>query len=131
MKLSFAVLLLSLFPSVALAQEPAPLDLGAVDPAMLEDFYHPWIISNQDGSRTCRVVLKREETIGGNEIDVDPACASVFPVMGEIAAWRLVENWGIVLADATRRTRLLFTTPDAIYIADDEVDGIYSIALED
>lgn len=47
--------------------------------------------------------------------------------MADIAAWRLMENWGIDLADAERKTRSRFTTPDDAYIAEQDTDGISTI----
>ena len=100
---------------------------GGVDPDLLKSFYGPWVISNQAGDKTCKIDLKAEPTIGGSVIDVDPGCAKVFPVMDEIAAWRLMEGWGIDLVDATKKTVIRFTTPDAEYVANPEIDGIYTI----
>ena len=111
----------------ALAQELLPMNTTGVDPDMLKSFYGSWVIANQAGDKTCKVELKDEETIGGSAIDIDPGCPKVFPVMDEIAAWRLMEGWGIDLVDATRKTRIRFTTPDAAYIAQPEVDGIFTI----
>ena len=125
------VSLLVLSAGLARADDLVPMDTSAVDPALLVDFYGPWIISDESGARTCRVVLEKDATIGGSAIEVDPGCAAVFPVMDEIASWRLLEGWGIALADATRKTRLVFTTPDERYVARDEVDGIFTIAPEE
>jgi hypothetical protein len=47
--------------------------------------------------------------------------------MDGIAAWRLMQDWGIDLVDATRKTRIRFTTPDDAYVAEPEVDGILTI----
>jgi hypothetical protein len=85
------------------------------------------VIASQAGDKTCKVELGSEPTIGGSVIDIDPGCAGTFPVMDEIAAWRLMESWGIDLVDATRKTRVRFTTPDAAYVAEPEVDGIFTI----
>lgn len=128
MKSTFSLALALLLATPALAQDDlVPMDLSEVDPALVEDMFGPWEIADETGKKTCRVELKKDETIGGMEIDVDPACAGVFPVMGEIAAWRLMESWTIVLADATRKTRLVFFTPDERYVARDEVDDIFTI----
>ena len=70
---------------------------------------------------------RRVSRICGSVIDVDPDCAKIFPVMADIAAWRLMENWAIDLADAERKTRIRFTTPDDAYVADPETDGIFTI----
>lgn len=113
----------------ALAQEnPRPMDLKEVDPAMVADMFGTWIITDERGKKRCEVVLKANATIGGQEIVVKPGCKKAFPVMDEIAAWRLGEGWAIMLVDATRKVREVFTTPDDRYIARDEVDGMFTIA---
>lgn len=109
------------------AQDKQPLDLNAVDPSMLEGFFGPWQIQNEDGSKTCDVTLSRDETIGGMVIGIADDCATAFPLMGEIAAWRLYDGFDIVLVDATRKERVRFYTPDAGYIATDNPDGIATI----
>lgn len=118
-------LLALMFSGTALAQ--APLDLDTVDPAMAADFLGDWTIQNADGSKTCKVTLHKEQVIGGMQIDVDPACAKVFPVMDDVASWRLLEGWEIVLVDATRKSLIRFFTPDNAYVADPETDGISTI----
>lgn len=125
------VSVLALSTALAHADDLVLMDTSAVDPALLEDFYGPWIVSDESGARLCRVVLEKDATIGGSAIEVDPGCAAVFPVMDEIASWRLLESWGIAFADATRRTRIVFTTPDERYVASEEVDGIFTIAPEE
>lgn len=109
------------------ADELMPMDTASVDPDLLKSMYGPWVITDQSGGKRCNVVLKDEPTIGGSVIDVDPGCATVFPVMADIAAWRLMESWAIYLVDAERKTRIRFTTPDDAYVADPETDGIYTI----
>lgn len=104
-----------------------PLDLAGVDPGLAEDMFGHWIVSSADGERICDVELLREPAIGGMQIDVDPGCEALFPVMGDIAAWRLLEGWVIDLADAERKTRIRFSTPDERYVAFPEVDGIATI----
>ncbi len=128
MRAVFLAALLSIAASPSLAQaDLKPMDPAEVDPAMLEDFYGPWQIMDESGKKACRVVLKKDVTIGGQEIEIDPACARVFPVMDEIAAWRLMEGWAIDLADATRNRRIRFFTPDERYVAEPETDGIFTI----
>ena len=104
------------------------MDLDSIDPAMIVDFLGDWSIQNEDGSKACKVTLSREATIGGLAIDVDPDCAKVFPVMDEVVAWRLYEDWQIVLVDATRKLLIRFSTPDNTYVAAPETDGITTIA---
>jgi hypothetical protein len=124
----FFLAVVALPVGAAFADDLKPMDPnGGVDPELLKAFYGPWVISNQAGDKTCKVDLKDEPTIGGSVIDVDPGCAKVFPVMDNIAAWRLMEGWGIDLVDATKKTVIRFTTPDAEYVADPEIDGIFTI----
>jgi hypothetical protein len=126
MRVAFFSMLLAM-PVAASAQDLMPMDTSGVDPELLKSFYGPWVIVDRSGDKTCKVELKDEPTIGGSVIDIDPHCPKVFPIMEEIGAWRLMESWGIDLVDATRKTRIRFTTPDAAYVADPEVDGIFTI----
>jgi hypothetical protein len=112
--------------SAASGQTLKLMDLKEVDPALLRDIYGTWELQDAKAGR-CRVVLKSESTIGGSQIDVTKDCARTFPVMGEIAAWRLYEGWTIGFADATRKLRIRFLTPDNRYVAEPETDGIFTI----
>jgi hypothetical protein len=122
---------LGLFIALAPALAQQPLDLDTVDPAMVADFLGDWIIQNADASKTCKVTLHKDQVIGGMQIDVDPECGKVFPVMNDVAAWRLYEDWVIVLIDATRKSLIRFSTPDNAYVADPEADGITTIVKHD
>ncbi|MDR7219964.1 AprI/Inh family metalloprotease inhibitor [Aminobacter aminovorans] len=117
----------SLLSGLAQADDLHSLDLDALDKAEVADFLGKWQIRNEAGDKSCDVVLKREMTIGGMQIDVDPACAKAFPIMDEIAAWRLKEGWAIDLVDAVRQMRLRFTVPDVSYVAVQDADGIFTI----
>lgn len=125
--LAIAVIATSLAGSTA-AQSAEPIDIATLDEAGQGDILGAWIISDQAGAKTCRVTFGSEATIGGYVIEVDPACATAFPVMDEVAAWRLYENWQIVLADATRKELIRFSTPDDAYVAEPETDGIFTIS---
>ncbi len=108
-------------------EELAPMDTGDVDQDLLQSMYGPWVIVDKSETKRCKVVLKDGQTIGGSEIEVDPGCAKLFPIMNEITAWRLMQGWGIDLVDATRKTRMRFTTPDDAYVAEPQTDGIFTI----
>jgi hypothetical protein len=114
-------------PAAAAAQQLKPMDISGVDPAMLKDIYGNWEIQDAKGRKRCRVTLKSESTIGGSEIEIAKGCAKTFPIMDEITAWRLYENWTIGFADATRKLRIRFNTPDDRYVAEPETDGIFTI----
>ncbi len=125
MKRLIFALLLGTTP--ALAQSTAPLDLNAVDPSLLEGFFGTWQVQDADGGKTCDVELTREDAIGGMVIKVAEGCAAAFPVMGNVASWRLYENFEIVFADAARKELIRFYVPDNSYVATPEVDGIVTI----
>jgi hypothetical protein len=112
--------LLVLLPMPAKAHdfEPVkPLNVDTVDPAMLGDVFGAWEIRDKSGKRRCQVTLLKDAGIGGYQIDVATACKAAFPIMGDIAAWRLNQGWSIDLVDALRKTRIRFETPDSRYIA--------------
>jgi len=94
-----------------------PLDVASVDPAMLADVYGAYEIRDKSGKKRCRINLMKDVGIGGYQIDVAPGCDKTFPIMGDIAAWRLLENWTVDLVDALRKTRVRFETPDDRYVA--------------
>ena len=116
----------------AAAQEPVfeplpPLGLDSVDPELADEMFGRWIIGSANGDRQCEVELLREPAIGGMQIDIGPGCEAAFPVMADIAAWRLLEGWAIDLADGERKTRIRFSTPDERYVASPEIDGIVTL----
>jgi len=131
---SFA-LFLSMTLAPAWAQQPQfeplpPLDPESADKELAEEMFGRWLISDASGDRVCGVAFGRDPTIGGMEIEVDPQCGQLFPVMGDVTAWRLLEGWVIDLVDAERKTRVRFETPDESYVAVPEVDGIVTIEPE-
>ena len=98
-------------------QPAKPLDVKSLDAAMLSDICGAWEIRDKSGKRRCRVTLLKDFGIGGYQIEVAPGCDKAFPVMGDITAWRLLENWTIDLVDGLRKTRQRFETPDNRYVA--------------
>lgn len=123
-----AAALLIASPAAAQFEPLKPLDLKKVDPAFAGDIFGPWEIRDSSGRKRCRIALKKEQAIGGYAIEVAENCKKTFPVMDEIAGWRLYESWTIDLIDATRKTRVRFSTPDERYVAIPEVDGIAALA---
>jgi len=123
--LAGACALLLAAPAAAHDFEPAkPLNLSGVDPAMLTDLYGAWEIRDAAGKRRCRVTLLKDAGIGGYQIEVAPGCAKAFPVMDDIAAWRVNEGWSIDLVDALRKVKVRFETPDERYVAFGEARDI-------
>lgn len=124
--LAAAILIAS--PVAAQFETLQPLNLKEVDPALIGDAFGVWEIRDRSGKKRCRIVLKKEQAIGGYAIEVAGNCGKSFPVMNDIAGWRLLEGWTIDLIDATRRTRVRFSTPDNRYVAIPEIDGIETLA---
>ena len=120
-----------LLATPAWADDLKPMDLSAADPDMLAEFFGPWEIQSAGGDKTCDVTLSRDEAIGGMTIEVGGDCAETFPVMGKVAAWRLYEDWTIVLVDAERKELIRFSAPDEEYMATPEADGIATIVQPD
>jgi hypothetical protein len=118
-------------PAFAFEFEPAkPLDLKSVSPELLAGIYGPWEIRDKSGKKRCRIDLKKEFGIGGYQVEVAPGCEKAFPVMGDVAAWRLLEGWSIDLVDPLRKTRVRFETPDNRYVAfgdKNDIADIYEI----
>ena len=108
-------------------QPAKPLDVKSLDPSMLTDIYGAWEIRDKSGKRRCRVTLLKDFGIGGYQIEVAPGCDKTFPVMGDITAWRLLENWTIDLVDGLRKTRVRFETPDNRYVAFGDAKDIAGI----
>jgi Protease inhibitor Inh len=104
-----------------------PLDVTGVDPGLLANAFGTWEIRDKSGKRRCRIELKKESGIGGYQIDVAADCTKAFPVMGDISAWRLLQNWTIDLVDPLRKTRLRFETPDDRYVALGEASDVAGI----
>lgn len=125
------IVLAVLMASPASAEDLQPMDLAAVDPGMLDEFFGPWEIQSADGARTCDVDLSRDSTIGGMALAIADGCAGTFPVMARVAAWRLYDNWTIVLVDAERQELIRFAAPDDAYVATPETDGIATIVQPD
>jgi len=114
----FAALVLG-FAGSAAAYDFAPLkplDTREVDPALRKDLYGAYEIRDRAGRKRCRLVLSREPAIGGMAIEVAPGCEKAFPVMADIAGWRVLEGWAIDLIDPLRKTVIRFETPDNRYV---------------
>lgn len=117
--------MLAWLPSIASAQPV--MDLQAVDPVLTKDLYGRWELRDATGRKHCQIELQPAVTLGGQRLHIEKACHALFPIMQDITAWRLLENWVIVFSDATRQSRIRFYTPDNRYVADPEVDGISTL----
>lgn len=118
-------------PAAAYDFEPVkPLDISAVDPALLSDVFGAYEIRDKSGQKRCRINLMKEFGIGGYQLDIAPGCDKAFPIMGDLGAWRLLEGWTIDLVDPLRKTRIRFETPDNRYAPfgdDKDIAGMHEL----
>jgi Protease inhibitor Inh len=75
-----------------------------------------WELSNADHDKTCRLNFRADAAPGGNKIDVDKNCPSVFPSTKDIIAWA-VDNYGSL--------RLLNAQGDAVIELTEVESGMY------
>ncbi len=132
------VLLAALALSASASAQPfeplKPMDMNfpGIEPSLYADLFGTWELRDSTGKRRCRIVLKKEPMIGGQQIEIAPDCVKKFPIMDEITAWRLLENWTIDFVDPLRKTRIRFSTPDNRYVAFPEsygIDGLFKSSL--
>ena len=75
------------------AQAPA---LGDSAKAMLG----PWEFSNAERTKTCTATFKRDAGKVGFKVEFDANCASLFPLVNNIAGWRFPDGDDLFLLDA-------------------------------
>jgi hypothetical protein len=90
----------SLFGGAALAQDAQQPTQQPAQPPQNNPQSDPvaavvgaWELSNADHDKTCRLNFRADAAPGGNKIDVDKNCPSVFPSTKDIIAWA-VDNYG-------------------------------------
>jgi len=77
-----------------------------------------WEFSNADRDRTCTATLKSDPAPGGFKIEFDANCASLFPLVREISAWKFPDNDLLYLVDTRGRTIVEFSeVEDGIFEA--------------
>jgi hypothetical protein len=130
MKMGISLVALLMGAAPAAAQDLLPMNTAEVEEGMLLGVFGPWHIKDETGGKDCKVLLREEPAIGGRGIEIDPACEKLFPVMGNVAAWQLMDGWAIDLIGVDRKRLIRFTTPDERYIATPETDGISTIEME-
>src|SRR5581483_8455430 len=68
-----------------------------------------WEFSNADRDKTCSVTFKPETTTGGYKLEFDADCASSFPLVRNITAWKYPANDLLYLLDAQGRAVVSFS----------------------
>jgi len=110
----------------------APLMLAATAPAPPSDaakaMVGKWEFSNADRDKLCTITFKNETVAAGMKLEFDRACASVFPFVKEIVAWRFAERDFLRLLDAKGRSLLEFSEVESgIFEAPRPREGILFI----
>ena len=106
---SFAVLLLA---SGALAQTAAPLGESA------KGMIGTWEFSNAGRDKICIADFKSDATAVGYKVEFDADCASLFPLVSNIAGWKYPDNDLLYLLDAQGQALVEFSeVEDGIFEA--------------
>ncbi|HTQ82659.1 MAG TPA: AprI/Inh family metalloprotease inhibitor [Pseudolabrys sp.] len=77
-----------------------------------------WEFSNADRDKICTATFKADPTAVGFKVEFDRNCASLFPIVAEVAGWIFPENDLLRLLDAQKKTLIEFSeVEDNIYEA--------------
>jgi hypothetical protein len=68
----------------------------------------PWELSSADRERVCMVNFRTARLAHGFAVEFDAACAALFPVVKDVAAWLFADNDLLRLVDATGKTLIEF-----------------------
>jgi Protease inhibitor Inh len=77
-----------------------------------------WEFSNADRDKICTVIFKSNPLPGGFEVQFDPNCGSLFPLVNDVVAWKYPENDLLRLLDAEGKSLVEFSeVEDGIFEA--------------
>ena len=116
MRSAFFLILLAFSVGSAAAQAPQDAVKAAAG---------AWEISNADRDKICAVTLKADPVAGGQKLEFDKTCASVFPMTREVVAWSLADET-LLLLDARNRTIMQFSeVENGMYEGERPGEGLY------
>jgi hypothetical protein len=85
-----------------------------------------WEMSNAERDRRCTVTFSQNPAPGGLELDLDAACATVFPTLKDVTAWSMLANGPLRLLDAGGNAVLELTEVESgIYEGERPGEGLY------
>jgi hypothetical protein len=116
MKLARAILCAIAVTAVApvWAQTPQSNTLGDSAKALIGT----WEFSNADRDKICSATFKSDATKVGFKVEFDSGCASLFPIVNDVAGWVFPDNDLLRLLDAQGRMLVEFSeVEDGIYEA--------------
>jgi hypothetical protein len=106
----FAFALASVGPAVA--QTPAALGDSA------KGLLGSWEFSNADRDKICTAMFKADRTAVGFKVEFDANCASLFPLVSDVAGWTFPDNDLLRFVDGQGRVLVEFSeVEDGIYEA--------------
>ena len=105
-------LLIAGFSIPALAQSRPPLGDSA------RNMLGSWEFSSANRERVCTATFKPDAASGGLKVEFDPNCASSYPLVAGIAAWKFPDNDLLYLVDADGKALAEFSeVEDGIFEA--------------
>ena len=118
----FAVILVALWSSVALAQAPAPTPPIEAAQAMVG----AWEISNAARDKTCPLTFSLDAGERGFKLELDASCGTAFPSLKDVAAWATGANDSIRLFDSKGALVLDFSEVEShMYEAERKGEGLF------
>lgn len=84
-----------------------------------------WELSNAAREKTCIAHLKTDLVLGGAKLELETACATVFPTLKEAAVWTVADEV-LRLLDAKGKTLLLLTEVESgMYEGERQGEGLF------
>jgi hypothetical protein len=107
--------------AAAQTTEPAPPPPGDTGRALVGG----WELSNADHDRTCTITFKTDAGHGGSKLELDPSCATVFPLTRPIVAWKFTPRDVLQLIDARGRAAIEFSEVETGMYEAERPEGVY------
>jgi hypothetical protein len=121
----FVLIALGLVGISAVAQAQAPSDAAK---AMVGG----WEISNAARDKTCPVAFSLDAGAGGFKIELDAACATVFPSLRDVVVWAMGPNDAVRLYDSKGAVILDFMEVEShMYEAERKGEGLYFMRTQE
>ena len=101
----------------AAAAQPAPEPPGPLNDSA-KGVLGTWEFSNAARDKICTAVFKSDTTAVGYKVEFDPNCASLFPLVADVAGWKYPEHDLLYLLNAQGKALVEFSeVEDGIYEA--------------
>jgi Protease inhibitor Inh len=115
----FALVLLALGCGGAHAQSQSAADAA-------KEMVGSWEISNAERDRRCVVTFSTDAVAGGLKLALDPGCATVFPMLKDVAVWTILPNGPLRLLDGKGNAALEMSEVESgIFEGERKGEGLY------